>query len=90
MRVIWVPGARTSDDTSGARIAGRMVGEPLRDARHVLLEIARGRDIEHPGTFRAAVLEVMGHVARGTTTNDPVLASIHSVPTSTLIVPART
>jgi hypothetical protein len=26
----------------------------------------------------------------GTTTNDPVLASIHSVPTSTLIVPART
>ena len=29
-------------------------------ARHVLLEVARGRDIKHPGTFRAAVLEVMG------------------------------
>jgi len=41
-----------------------MLGEPLRDTRHVLLEVARRRDIEDPGTFRAAVLEVMGHVAR--------------------------
>jgi Helix-turn-helix len=31
-----------------------VLGEPLCDTRHVLLEAAWGRDIEHPGTFRAA------------------------------------
>jgi hypothetical protein len=43
---------------------GGMLGKPLRDARHVLLEVAGGRDVEHPGPPWAAVLEVVGHVPR--------------------------
>ena len=48
----------------GRSVTGRVFGEPLRDARHVLLEVAGGRDVEHPGALWATVLEVMDHVAR--------------------------
>jgi hypothetical protein len=42
-----------------------MLGEPMRDARHVLLEVARGRDVEPPGTTgrRSAVLPLSFIVA---------------------------
>ena len=49
---------------SGARVGGRTLDEPLRDTRHAFFEAAGGRDIEHPGTLRAAVLEVMSYVPR--------------------------
>ena len=56
-------------------VAGRMLEEPVRDARHVILEVARGGDVEHAGrsSLRFSKSWV---VLPGTRTNEPVGASI--------------
>jgi hypothetical protein len=45
-------------------MARRMLGEPLDDIRHSLLEVARHREVEHPRTDGPAVLEVVRYSAR--------------------------
>ena len=74
---------------SDTRIAGRMLSEPLRDTRHALLEAAGAETLSTPARSGPRFSK-SSVTLPGTTTNEPVLASIHSMPTSTLMVPART
>ena len=53
--LVWIP-----HGGSDARLGGRTLDEPLRDTRHAFFEVSGGGDVEHSGTLRAAVLEVMG------------------------------
>src|ERR671911_300857 len=51
-------------NASGDCLAWRVVGEPLDDGRHVLLEGSRSGEVQDARALGAAVLEVVGHAAR--------------------------
>ena len=71
------------------RVLRRVLPPPARDLRHVLLERARRIEIEHARAHLAAILEIVRDAA-GDEHERPGAASVHSLPTSTLIVPAIT
>ncbi len=56
---VWIP--RGGSD---GRVGGRTLDEPLRDTRHAFFEVAGAETLTNPARSRAAVLEVMGGLAR--------------------------